>query len=71
MSQEVCALLVDKLVNSEELGEMAQTIQTGLESGQGIWYFLLDNPMVFGMLIGGGLATWMRRWFYKETLIRR
>ena len=71
MSQEVCALLVDKLVNSEELGEMAQTIQTGLESGQGIWYFLLDNPMAFVMLIGGGLATWMRRWFYKETLIRR
>ena len=71
MSQEVCALLVDKLVNSEELGEMAQTIQTGLESGQGIWYFLLDNPMAFGMLIGGGLATWMSRWFYKETLIRR
>ncbi len=71
MSQEVCALLVDKLVNSEELGEMAQTIQTGLESGQGIRYFLLDNPMAFGMLIGGGLATWMRRWFYKETLIRR
>lgn len=71
MSQEVCALLVDKLVNSEELGEMAQTIQTGLESGQGIWYFLLDNPMAFGMLIGGSLATWMRRWFYKETLIRR
>ncbi len=71
MSQEVCALLVDKLVNSEELGEMAQTIQTGLESGQGIWYFLLDNPMAFGMLIGGGLAKWMRRWFYKETLIRR
>ena len=71
MSQEVCALLVDKLVNSEELGEIAQTIQTGLESGQGIWYFLLDNPMAFGMLIGGGLATWMRRWFYKETLIRR
>ena len=66
MSQEVCALLVDKLVNSEELGEMAQTIQTGLESGQGIWYFLLDNPMAFGMLIGGGLATWMRRWFYKD-----
>ncbi len=71
MSQEVCALLVDKLVNSDELGEMAQTIQSGLESGQGIWYFLLDNPMAFGMLIGGGLATWMRRWFYKETLIRR
>ena len=71
MSQEVCALLVDKLVNSEELGEMAQTIQTGLESEQGIWYFLLDNPMAFGMLICGGLATWMRRWFYKETLIRR
>ncbi|MFM8461239.1 MAG: hypothetical protein ACKOAB_04075 [Polynucleobacter victoriensis] len=71
MSQEVCTLLVEKLVNSEELGEMAQTIQTGLESGQGIWYFLLDNPMAFGMLIGGGLATWVRRWFYKETLIRR
>lgn len=71
MSQEVCKLLVEKLVNSEELGEMAQTIQTGLESGQGIWYFLLDNPMAFGMLIGGGLATWMRRWVYKETLIRR
>ena len=71
MSQEVCALLVEKLVNSEELGEMAQTIQTRLESGQGIWYFLLDNPMAFGMLIRGGLATWMRRWFYKETLIRR
>ena len=71
MSQEVCTLLVEKLVNSEELGEVAQTIQTGLESGQGIWYFLLDNPMAFGMLIGGGLATWMRRWFYKETLIRR
>jgi len=71
MSQEVCALLVEKLVNSEELGEMAETIQTGLESGQGIWYFLLDNPMAFGMLIGGGLATWMRHWFYKKTMVRR
>lgn len=71
MSQEVCALLVDKFVNSEELGEMAETIQTGLESGQGIWYFLLDNPMAFGMLIGGGLATWMRRWAYRQTLLRR
>ena len=39
MSQEVCALLVDKLVNSEELGDMAQTIQTGLESGQGFGTF--------------------------------
>jgi hypothetical protein len=71
MSQEVCALLVDKLVNSEELGDMAQTIQTGLESGQGIWYFLLDNPMAFGMLIGGGIATFLRHWFYKQTSARR
>ncbi len=71
MSQEVCALLVDKLVNSDELGEMAQTIQSGLESGQGIWYFLLDNSMAFGMLIGGGLATFLRRWFYRQTPVRR
>ena len=71
MIQEVCALLVDKLVNSDELGEMAQTIQSGLESGQGIWYFLLDNPMAFGMLIGGGLATFLRRWFYRQTPVRR
>jgi hypothetical protein len=71
MSQEVCALLVEKLVNSEELGEMAETIQTGLDSGQGIWYFLLDNPMAFGMLIGGGLATWMRRWAYRQISLRR
>jgi hypothetical protein len=42
-----------------------------LESGQGIWYFLLDNPMAFGMLIGGGIATFLRHWFYKQTSARR
>ena len=66
MSHAVCELLVDKLIDSGELGEITETIQLGLESGQGIWQLLMDNPIVFGMLIGGGVATYIRKWFFKR-----
>ena len=56
MSQAMCELLVNRLVNSDELGEISETIQVGLESGQGIWQFLMDNPIAYGMLIGGSIA---------------
>lgn len=66
MGQAVCELLLDKLINSDELGEITETIQMGLESGQGIWQLLMDNPVVFGMVVGGGLATFIRKWFFKR-----
>lgn len=66
MGQAVCELLLDKLINSDELGEITETIQMGLESGQGIWQLLMDNPIVFGMLVGGGVATYIRKWFFKR-----
>ena len=65
MSQAMCDLLVDKLMNSDELGEITETIQVGVESGQGIWQLLIDNPVVLGMLVGGGVATYIRKWFFK------
>jgi hypothetical protein len=66
MSQAMCELLVDKLINSDELGEITETIQVGVESGQGVWQLLMDNPIVFGMLMGGGIATFIRKWFFKR-----
>lgn len=66
MSQVMCELLVDKLINSDELGEISETIQVGVESGQGIWQLLIDNPVVLGMLVGGGVATYIRKWFFKR-----
>jgi hypothetical protein len=38
----------------------------GVESGQGIWQLLMDNPIVFGMVMGGGVATYIRKWFFKR-----
>ena len=66
MSQAMCELLLDKLINSDELGEITETIKAGVESGQGIWQLLMDNPIVFGMLMGGGIATYIRKWFFKR-----
>jgi hypothetical protein len=66
MSQAMCELLVDKLINSDELGEITETIQVGVESGHGIWQLLMDNPIIFGMLMGGGIATYIRKWFFKR-----
>ena len=67
MSQAMCELLVNRLVNSDELSEISETIQVGLESGQGIWQFLMDNPIALGMLIGGAIASLIRQWIYKKT----
>ena len=67
MSQAMCELLVDKLINSDELGEITETIQVGVESGQGIWQLLMDNPIVFGMVMGGGVATYIRKCFLNDT----
>ena len=66
MSQAMCELLADKLINSDELGEITETIQVGVESGHGIWQLLMDNPIVFGMVMGGGVATYIRKWFFKR-----
>ena len=66
MSQTMCELLVDKLINSDELGEITETIQVGVESGQGIWQLLMDNPIIFGMVMGGGFAAYIRKWFSKR-----
>ena len=66
MSQTMCELLVDKLINSDELGEITETIQVGVESGQGIWQLLMDNPIIFGMVMGGGVVAYIRKWFFKR-----
>ncbi len=66
MNQAMCELLVDKLINSDELGEITETIQMGVESGQGIWQLLIDNPVILGLLVGGGVATYIRKWFFKR-----
>jgi hypothetical protein len=26
----------------------------------------MDNPIVFGMVMGGGVATYIRKWFLKR-----
>ena len=67
MSQAVCELLVNRLINSEELSEISETIQVGLESGQGIWQFLMDNPIAFGMLVGAGSMSLLRQWVHKKA----
>jgi hypothetical protein len=64
MSQELCHLIVDQLINAPEISDMAVIIGSGLRSGQGIWQLMMDNPIVFGMVLGGACATFLRRWFW-------
>lgn len=66
MSQAVCELLVNRLVNSNELTEISETIQVGLESGQGVWQFLMDNPIASGMLLGAVATSLLRQWVFKR-----
>lgn len=61
MSQELCHLIVDQLVNAPEISDMAVMIEAGLSSGQGIWQLMMDNPIVLGMVLGGSAATFIRR----------
>jgi hypothetical protein len=61
MSQELCHLIVDQLVNAPEISDMAVMIEAGLSSGQGIWQLMMDNPIVLGMVLGGSVTTFIRR----------
>ncbi len=70
MSQELCHLIVDQLVNVSEVSDMAVLIESGLRSGQGIWQLMMDNPIVFGMVLGGSCATFIRRWLWGRRLKR-
>ena len=62
MSQELCHFIVERLVNADEVNHMAVVIESALVSGQGIWQLMMDNPIVFGMVLGGACATFLRRW---------
>lgn len=70
MSQELCHLIVGQLVNASELSDMALMIESGWRSGQGVWQFMMDNPIVFGMMLGGAGATLIRRWFWRWRSLR-
>ena len=65
MSQELCHLIVDQLVNAPEISDMAVMIEAGLSSGQGIWRLMMDNPIVLGMVLGGSVMTFIRRWVWR------
>ena len=62
MSQALCHLIVEKLLDSDELGELALVI----ESGQGIWQLMMDHPTVFGMFLGGICVTLIRQYFWGD-----
>lgn len=64
MSQELCNFIVERLVNADEVNHMALVIESALVSGQGIWQLMMDNPIVFGMVLGGACATFLRRWLW-------
>ena len=58
--QNTCNQVVTKLANSQEFTEIAQALDTGLQSGMGVLQLLMDNPMLMGMLLGGAGTTWVR-----------
>jgi len=37
MSQELCHLVINQLVNASELSDMAIMIESSLKSGYGVW----------------------------------
>lgn len=65
MSQELCHLIVDQLVNASEISDMAVMIEASLSSGQYIWQLMMGNPVVFGMVLGGSVVTFMRRCLWR------
>jgi hypothetical protein len=58
--QNTCNQVVTKLANSQEFTEIAQALDTGLQSGMGVLQLLMDNPMVMGMLLGGAGTSYVR-----------
>lgn len=66
MSEDICQRLLGELPNSESLTEMTQHIQAGIESGMDIWHFLIDNPLVLGMLLGGVSVSYLRSFLLKK-----
>ena len=65
MPQILCEVLVSHLADHEQIQDIAQFIQIGFQSGQGIWQALMNNPIAFGVVVGGAIAVFIRRWWWR------
>ncbi len=64
--KEVCDQVLNKLTHSDGLADLVHAIDVGIESGMTAWNLLIDNPVILGMLLGGAMSTYLRRWLAHE-----
>ena len=64
--REVCDQVLNKLTHSDGLADLVHAIDVSIESGMTAWHLLIDNPMILGMLLGGAMSTYLRRWLAHE-----
>lgn len=63
----VCERLASQLHQLTDQSQATDYLALLLDSGQDLGMLLLNQPLLAGMLMGGLLASWLRRYYLRFT----